>query len=58
MSKVFIVLDEREQQELERLELDRDPQEALEFVLKRIVPKAHKAASCSDMGIELHRTER
>ncbi|ADL13519.1 hypothetical protein [Acetohalobium arabaticum] len=42
MSKLFISLDQKEQTMLERICLDKDPQEALEFIVEYIIPKVDK----------------
>ncbi|SDC00421.1 MULTISPECIES: hypothetical protein [unclassified Candidatus Frackibacter] len=42
MGKVFIGLDEDDQLQLERICLDKDPQEALEFILEKVAPKVEK----------------
>ncbi len=44
--KVFIVLDEEDQKLLNSVYVDKDPEEALHFVLKHIVPKAKKKMPC------------
>lgn len=46
MSKVFVTLDERDQVALQSICLDKDPREALQFVLKVIAPKLHKQVPC------------
>ena len=46
VAKVFIVLDDEEQLILRRIYFDEDPAEALDFVLKHIIPKAGKDISC------------
>lgn len=46
MGKIFVVLSEEDLLVLEGICLDKDPQEALEFVLKRIAPKTHKPLPC------------
>ena len=52
MSKVFIVIDDKDQLDLQSICVDKDPQEALEFILKRIVPQLNKKAPClGEMGI-------
>lgn len=56
MANVFIVLDEKEQLALERICLDKDPREALEFVLRSIAPKVKKAVPC--LAGELMRPQR
>ena len=56
MGKVFIVLDEEEQVALERVCLDKDPREALEFVLRSIAPKVKKTLPC--LAGELMRPQR
>lgn len=45
-NKVFIVLDEDDQALLKSVYVDKDPDEALHFVLKHIVPKAKKKMPC------------
>ncbi len=45
-NKVFIVLDEEEQMLLKSICVDKDPEEALHFVLKKVAPKVHKKAPC------------
>ncbi|SJZ89851.1 hypothetical protein [Selenihalanaerobacter shriftii] len=42
MSKVFISLDQNELVQLKSIALDKDPEEALEFVLKHIISKVEK----------------
>ncbi len=44
--KVFITLDDKDQVILQSICLDKDPQEALYFVLKRIAPKLKKQVPC------------
>lgn len=56
MSKVFVTLDDQDQVALQSICLDKDPEEALQFVLKRIVPKLHKQVPC--IARELMRSER
>jgi hypothetical protein len=46
MGKVLIVLDEEEQLMLQRICLDKDAGEALEFVLQIIAPKIPKKIPC------------
>lgn len=46
MSKVFVAFDESEQLILKSIYYDEDPEEALEFVLKHIIPKVKKEMSC------------
>ncbi|MEL7568627.1 MAG: hypothetical protein AAGU27_27690 [Dehalobacterium sp.] len=46
MSKVFVALNEEEQLKLESICTDKDPEEALEFVLKVIVPRLKKTVPC------------
>lgn len=48
MSKVFVVLDDRDQVLLQSICMDKDPQEALQFVMKRIAPKVKKQVPCLD----------
>ncbi|WP_089758229.1 hypothetical protein [Halarsenatibacter silvermanii] len=38
-NKVFVVLDEEQQMLLERINVDRDPEEALEFIEEVILPQ-------------------
>ncbi|MBE3573579.1 MAG: hypothetical protein IMW95_11650 [Moorella humiferrea] len=45
MGKVLIALDEEEQLMLQRICLDKDAGEALEFVLQKIAPKIPKKNS-------------
>lgn len=56
MGKVYIVLDDSEQVELERICLDKEPGDALRFVLKTIVPKLRKQVPC--LSGEYMRSER
>jgi hypothetical protein len=44
--KVFVVLDDQDQVMLQSICMDKDPEEALYFVLKRIAPKLHKQVPC------------
>lgn len=44
--KVFVTLDDEDQVILQSICLDKDPEEALFFVLKRIAPKLHKQVPC------------
>ena len=44
--KVFVTLDDEDQVMLQSICLDKDPEEALYFVLKRIAPKLHKQVPC------------
>lgn len=46
MSKVFVALDDEDQVILRTICVDKDPQEALYFVLKRIAPKIKKKVPC------------
>ncbi len=55
MAKVFIALDEKELLQLERICVDEDEKEALEFVLKCVAPKAHKKPPC--FGTQIMRTQ-
>lgn len=55
MSKVFIVLDEEEQVLVERVCLDKNPEEALAFVLQHVAPKVHRKIPC--MSAELMRPQ-
>lgn len=56
MSKVFATLDNRDQVALQSICLDKDPEEALQFVLKSIVPKLHKQVPC--IAREFMKSER
>lgn len=44
--KVFVTLDDEDQVMLQSICLDKDPDEALFFVLKKIAPKLHKQVPC------------
>ena len=44
--KVFVTLDDQDQVMLQSICLDKDPEEALHFVLKRIAPKLKKEVPC------------
>ncbi len=44
--KVFITLDDEDQVMLQSICLDKDKDEALYFVLKRIAPKLRKQVPC------------
>lgn len=44
--KVFVTLNEEDQVMLQSICLDKDPEEALYFVLKRIAPKVKKQVPC------------
>ncbi len=44
--KVFVTLDDEDQVMLQSICLDKDPKEALHFVLKRIAPKVKKQVPC------------
>jgi hypothetical protein len=44
--KVFVTLDDKDQVMLQSICIDKDPEEALYFVLKRIAPKLHKQVPC------------
>lgn len=46
MGKVFVAFDESEQLILKSIYYDEDPEEALSFVLKHIIPKVKKELSC------------
>lgn len=46
MGKVIVVFDESEQLILKSIYYDEDPEEALNFVLKCIIPKVKKELSC------------
>jgi len=53
--KVFIVLDREAQAALWNVCVDKDPQEALDFVLKVIEPQARKHMPCLEgkMGMNM-----
>lgn len=57
MGKVFVVLDEKEQLEVERICLDKKPEDALRFVLKSVAPKIHKRVPCMDKATEIYRPQ-
>ena len=44
--KVFVTLDDEDQVMLQSICLDKDSEEALHFVLKRIAPKVKKQVPC------------
>lgn len=46
IGKVFVSFDESEQLLLKSIYYDEDPDEALDFVLKHIIPKVKKDMSC------------
>ncbi|KYH33423.1 hypothetical protein [Neomoorella mulderi] len=46
MGKVLIALDEEDQLILQRICLDKEAEEALEFVLEKIAPKLPKKIPC------------
>ncbi|WP_169717564.1 hypothetical protein SPSIL_046660 [Sporomusa silvacetica DSM 10669] len=46
MGKVIVAFDESEQLILKSIYYDEDPEEALNFVLKHILPKVKKELSC------------
>lgn len=52
MGKVFVVLDEEADLKAQRICIDKDPEEALEFVLRYIVPQLRKRAPCMDKMLE------
>ena len=54
MEAVFIAFDQEDMVTLESIKLDKDPEEALEFVLKTVYPRVEKKAPClgqQGMGI-------
>jgi len=54
VKKVFIAFDQEDMVTLESIKLDKDPKEALEFVLKNVYPRVEKKAPClgqQGMGI-------
>ncbi len=53
--KIFIVLNREDQEALWNVCVDKDPQEALDFVLKKIEPQARKHMPCLEgtMGMGL-----
>lgn len=56
LSKVFVTLDDQDQVMLQSICLDKDSEEALYFVLKRIAPKLHKQVNC--IAKDLMKAER
>ena len=42
----FIVITDAEKLTLQRIEIDEDPEEALEFVLRVILPKVRQTSKC------------
>jgi protein-arginine kinase len=56
VGKVFVALDDRDQVILQSICVDKNPQEALRFVLKNIAPKLHKQVPC--IAREMMRSER
>lgn len=54
MGKVLIVLDEEKQLWAQRICLDRDPEEALAFLLECVRPQLHKRVPCMDKALEMH----
>lgn len=49
------MLDETEQLTVERICLDREPEEALVFVQASVAPQLKKRIPCVDRGLELYR---
>jgi len=56
LSKIFFVLEEKDLVTLESICMDKDPQEALSFVLKRVVPQVRKQVPC--LAGQLMRADR
>lgn len=56
MSKIFFVLTQEDLVTLERICVDRDPEEALRFVLKRVAPQVKKPLPC--LAEQLMRADR
>ncbi len=56
MSKIFFVLSEEELVELESICIDKDPDEALHFVLKKVAPQVKKPLPC--LAGQLMRADR
>lgn len=53
MPKVFVVLDDREQMTVKKIWMDKDPEEALDFVVKVLAPKVRAKAPCFSAGGKL-----
>lgn len=53
--KIFVVISKDDEGVLESICLDKDPQEALRFVLERIVPQVKKHRPCLEgkMGMSM-----
>lgn len=56
MSKIFFVLNEEDLVTLERIYMDKDSDEALHFVLKKVVPQIRKQLPC--LAGQLMRADR
>ncbi|MDO9535284.1 MAG: hypothetical protein Q7J85_08130 [Bacillota bacterium] len=56
MGKIFFVLEEKDLVTLESICLDKDPEEAMHFVLKRVVPQVRKQLPC--LAGQLMRADR
>lgn len=56
MSKIFFVLSEEDLVTLERIYMDKDSDEALHFVLKKVVPQIRKQLPC--LAGQLMRADR
>ncbi|MDO9527574.1 MAG: hypothetical protein Q7J27_00260 [Syntrophales bacterium] len=56
MSKIFFVLSEEDLITLESICMDKDPEEALSFVMKRVVPQVKKPLPC--LAGQLMRADR
>ncbi len=56
MSKIFFVLKEEDLVMLERICLDKDADDALHFVLKKVAPQVGKALPC--LAGQLMRADR
>ncbi|MDP2873372.1 MAG: hypothetical protein Q8P31_12660 [Bacillota bacterium] len=56
MGKVLIVFDELEQVAIQRICLDKDPNEALQFVLQVIEPKLHRRVPCMEKSLDMRLT--
>lgn len=56
MSKIFFVLSEEDLVKLESICIDKDPDEALHFVLKKVAPQVKKPLPC--LAGQLMRADR
>lgn len=56
MNKIFFVLSEEDLVKLESICIDKDPDEALRFVLKKVAPQVRKPLPC--LAGQIMRAER